>query len=69
MLPMMVGMLLTSIVSGQLISRTGRYKIFPIVGCGVFTSGLFCSRRDGRARPELLQSSSACSSSVSASAW
>jgi MFS family permease len=30
-----------SIVSGQLISRTGRYKIFPIAGTGVMTAGLF----------------------------
>ncbi|GAC1452802.1 MAG: hypothetical protein PVSMB1_00630 [Gemmatimonadaceae bacterium] len=29
MVPMMGGMLVTSILSGQLISRTGRYKIFP----------------------------------------
>ena len=32
MLPMMVGLLGTSIVSGLLITRTGKYKIFPIVG-------------------------------------
>jgi MFS family permease len=37
----MAGMLVTSIVSGQLISRTGRYKVFPIVGTGVMTLGLF----------------------------
>ncbi|MGD9738350.1 MAG: MDR family MFS transporter [Bauldia sp.] len=30
--PMMVGMLVTSIGSGILISRFGRYKIFPVVG-------------------------------------
>ena len=34
MLPMMGGMLTSSIVSGQLISRTGRYKIFPVVRHG-----------------------------------
>ena len=34
MLPMMGGMLTSSIVSGQLISRTGRYKIFPVIGTG-----------------------------------
>jgi MFS family permease len=32
MLPMMVGLIGTSIVSGLLITRTGRYKIFPIIG-------------------------------------
>jgi EmrB/QacA subfamily drug resistance transporter len=40
MLPMMVGMLSMSIVSGQLISRTGRYKHFPIIGTGVMTGAL-----------------------------
>jgi EmrB/QacA subfamily drug resistance transporter len=40
MLPMMGGMLVSSIVSGQLISRTGRYKIFPLVGTAVMTIGL-----------------------------
>jgi EmrB/QacA subfamily drug resistance transporter len=32
MLPMMVGLLGTSIVSGLLITRTGRYRLFPILG-------------------------------------
>jgi EmrB/QacA subfamily drug resistance transporter len=40
MLPMMGGMLASSIVSGQLISRTGRYKVFPVVGTAVMTLGL-----------------------------
>jgi EmrB/QacA subfamily drug resistance transporter len=30
--PMMAGVLITSIGSGQLITRTGRYKIYPVVG-------------------------------------
>jgi len=41
MLPLMLGLLLTSVGSGQVISRTGRYRVFPIVGCAVFTVGLF----------------------------
>jgi EmrB/QacA subfamily drug resistance transporter len=41
MLPMMGGMLVMSVVSGQLISRTGRYKIFPVLGTGIMTVGLF----------------------------
>ena len=45
MLPMMGGMLVTSIASGQLISKTGRYKIFPIVGTAVMTLGLFLLAR------------------------
>jgi EmrB/QacA subfamily drug resistance transporter len=32
MLPMVAGMFSMSILSGQLITRTGRYKIFPIIG-------------------------------------
>ena len=32
MLPMMVGLIGTSIASGLLITRTGRYKLFPILG-------------------------------------
>ena len=32
LLPMMAGVLITSIGTGQLISRTGRYKIYPIIG-------------------------------------
>ncbi|MGH7651778.1 MAG: DHA2 family efflux MFS transporter permease subunit [Gemmatimonadaceae bacterium] len=45
MIPMMVGMLVTSIGSGQLISRTGRYKIFPVLGTAVMTIGLFLLSR------------------------
>ena len=37
---MMVGLLTMSIVSGQLITRTGRYKLFPIVGTALMTVGL-----------------------------
>ena len=39
LLPLMAGVLVASIGSGQLISRTGRYKIFPIVGTAVMTVG------------------------------
>ena len=37
---MMGGLLVTSIASGQLISRFGRYRIFPIVGTAVMTVGM-----------------------------
>lgn len=39
-LPLMVGLLATSIGSGRLITRTGRYKIFPVVGLLVAAVGL-----------------------------
>ncbi len=32
MIPMMVGLIGTSIVSGNLITRTGRYRMFPVIG-------------------------------------
>lgn len=40
MLPMVLGILTTSTLSGQLISRTGRWKVFPILGTGVTAIGL-----------------------------
>ena len=40
-LPLMAGLLLTSIASGQLISRRGRYKPFPIAGTAIMVVGLF----------------------------
>ncbi|MDX3666429.1 MDR family MFS transporter [Streptomyces europaeiscabiei] len=40
MLPMVFGLLLSSTVSGQIVSRTGRWKVFPVVGTGVTTLGL-----------------------------
>lgn len=41
MLPMVLGMLIMSIGSGQLITRWGRYKVFPIVGTGLTAIALF----------------------------
>jgi EmrB/QacA subfamily drug resistance transporter len=38
--PMMVGMLFTSILSGRIISRWGRYKLFPLAGTAIMTLGL-----------------------------
>ncbi|MDH2389448.1 MFS transporter [Streptomyces sp. HNM0663] len=40
LLPMVLGMLVTSTLSGQIVSRTGRWKIFPIAGTGVTAVGL-----------------------------
>lgn len=39
-LPMMLGMLVTSISSGRWISRTGHYKKFPVAGTALMTVGL-----------------------------
>ncbi|GGZ73395.1 MDR family MFS transporter [Streptomyces subrutilus] len=40
MLPMVLGLLLSSTVSGQIVSRTGRWKVFPIAGTAVTAVGL-----------------------------
>ncbi|MFF5256754.1 DHA2 family efflux MFS transporter permease subunit [Streptomyces leeuwenhoekii] len=40
MLPMVAGVLLSSTVSGQIVSRTGRWKVFPVAGTAVTTLGL-----------------------------
>ncbi|MGC0363956.1 EmrB/QacA subfamily drug resistance transporter [Rhodococcus sp. 27YEA15] len=40
MIPMMAGLLVASIGSGQLVSRTGRYKVFPIVGTSIVAVAL-----------------------------
>ncbi|MFC5720039.1 DHA2 family efflux MFS transporter permease subunit [Streptomyces gamaensis] len=45
MLPMVFGMLIASTGSGQLVSRTGHYRIFPIAGTGVTAVGLLLLHR------------------------
>ncbi|MGH9243881.1 MAG: DHA2 family efflux MFS transporter permease subunit [Acidimicrobiales bacterium] len=41
LVPLIGGLLAASVSSGQIISRTGRYKIFPVVGTAVTALGLF----------------------------
>ena len=41
MLPMVVGMFSMSITSGLLITKTGRYKIFPIIGAAILLAAFF----------------------------
>jgi EmrB/QacA subfamily drug resistance transporter len=41
LIPLVGGLLITSIASGQVISRTGHYKPFPIAGMAVLTVGLY----------------------------
>src|SRR4051794_3289380 len=45
LLPVMAGVLTASIGSGQLITRTGRYKLFPIIGTALATLGLLLLSR------------------------
>jgi len=40
LLPLLVGLLITSIGSGQAISRTGRYKAFVVAGTGIMAIGI-----------------------------
>ncbi|MGH3151718.1 MAG: MDR family MFS transporter [Streptosporangiaceae bacterium] len=39
--PMMIGVTITSIVAGQVTTRTGRYKLFPILGGAIMGLGMF----------------------------
>jgi EmrB/QacA subfamily drug resistance transporter len=45
LVPLMAGLLAASISSGQLISRTGRYKRFPIAGTAIAAVGLLLLSR------------------------
>jgi EmrB/QacA subfamily drug resistance transporter len=51
MLPMVAGMLISSIGTGQLISRTGKYKIYPILGSAVMILGLILLSRISSTTP------------------
>jgi EmrB/QacA subfamily drug resistance transporter len=39
--PMMVGVMITSLIAGQLTTRTGRYKALPILGAGGMALGMY----------------------------
>lgn len=39
-LPLVLGIMALSVVAGQVTSRTGRYKIFPIIGGGLLVIGM-----------------------------
>jgi EmrB/QacA subfamily drug resistance transporter len=45
LLPLMAGLLVTSILSGQLITRFGRYRLFPIAGTALMTVGMILLSR------------------------
>ncbi|MER8043494.1 MDR family MFS transporter [Streptomyces sp. NPDC094032] len=46
-LPMVVGLLIASIFSGNVVSKTGHYRTFPIVGSLVMAVGLYLLSRMG----------------------
>ncbi|WP_410660285.1 MFS transporter [Amycolatopsis sp. lyj-112] len=41
MIPLMAGIMSGSIISGQITSKTGRYKVFPVVGTLLIAAGSF----------------------------
>lgn len=40
-LPMVLGLMIAAITSGQIVSRTGKYRIFPITGTAFTSAGFF----------------------------
>ncbi|MGX7680613.1 DHA2 family efflux MFS transporter permease subunit [Jatrophihabitans sp. DSM 45814] len=44
-LPLVLGLLVTSLISGTLVGRTGRYKVFPVSGTLVMAFGLYLLSR------------------------
>lgn len=59
LLPLLFGILITSILSGRLVTRYGRYRVFPIVGTGIATVGMFLLSRLGADAPYLTLAGSA----------
>ncbi|MGW7576234.1 MFS transporter [Streptomyces sp. NPDC054765] len=45
MLPMTGGIVIASLVTGRLISRTGHYKAFPVLGCALAAAGMWLLSR------------------------
>jgi EmrB/QacA subfamily drug resistance transporter len=45
LLPLMAGLLVAAVASGQVISRIGRYKVFPIAGTAILTVGMYLLSR------------------------
>jgi EmrB/QacA subfamily drug resistance transporter len=41
LIPMMLGSTVTSLIAGQVTTRTGRYKVLPIVGAAIMAVGMF----------------------------
>ncbi|WP_406385309.1 MDR family MFS transporter [Streptomyces sp. NBC_01618] len=46
-LPMVLGLLVASIFSGNVVSKTGQYRMFPVVGSLIMVVGLFLLSRMG----------------------
>ncbi|KUI35580.1 MDR family MFS transporter [Mycobacterium sp. GA-2829] len=55
-LPMVLGLLVTSLSSGVIVGRTGRYKIFPIAGTAIMALGFVLLSQMGPGTSTLVQS-------------
>ncbi len=55
-MPMVIGLLITSTVSGSLVGRTGRYKIYPVAGTAIMLVGFVLLSRMNAATPIPMQS-------------
>ena len=68
LLPLILGIMFTAIVSGRVISRTGRYKAFPVTGMLVMAFGMYLLSTMGPTTGEV---SAGCTwwCSAWASAW
>ncbi|OBF12703.1 MFS transporter [Mycobacterium sp. ACS4054] len=55
-LPMVIGMLTTSMGSGVIVGRTGRYKVFPVAGTAVMAVAFFLMSRMDPSTSTLVQS-------------
>ena len=47
LMPLMLGMVFASVITGQAIARTGRYKVFGLIGMGLAAFGMFMLSRLG----------------------
>ncbi|MEU8434574.1 MFS transporter [Streptomyces sp. NPDC029216] len=56
MLPMVLGLLIASTTSGQIVSRTGRWKVFPVTGTAVTAVGLVLLHQLERTSSDLVMS-------------
>ena len=45
LLPLTIGIMAGSVIAGQTIARTGRYKIFPVIGAALLVTGMLLMTR------------------------
>ena len=56
LLPMLIGSTTTTVSAGRIMARTGRYKLFPVVGLALMAVGLFLLSRMDAATTRLIAS-------------